>query len=109
MPRKDPKTLAAFRSYLGCEIPSAFFFRFQAMAEIRGVDNKILLALAIEEEIAKWERKIDKRTAQAYDALLDIKAYQNDYSVDQLKMPLKVSVNSRGKQCILPIKKPVSV
>jgi hypothetical protein len=90
---------------MGCEVPRTFFLRFQAMVELRGMDTKVILGLAIEEEITKWEKKLDKRTASAYDALLEIKAYQNNFSVNNLKNPLRIVTNSRGKKVIYPPQK----
>lgn len=106
MPRKDKAAYYKVNSYLGCEVPKAFFLRFQAMAEIRGGDKRVILAIAVENEIERWENKLDQRTGQAYDALLEVKARQNNFSVNDMKKPLEVKRLPKGKATIPHAKKP---
>lgn len=107
MPRKDTAEYLKENSYLGCEVPKTFFLRFQAMAEIRGGDKRTILAIASETEIEKWESRLDQRTGQAYDALLEVKARQNGYSVNDLQKPLELKKLPRGRRPRIPhAKKP---
>lgn len=99
--RKDQKAFLALNAYLGCEVPKPFFLRFQAMCEIRGGDKRVVLAGSVEDETIRWEKKVDARTAQAYDALLEIKARQNNFSVNDLKAPLEVKRLPKGKRTIV--------
>lgn len=99
--RKDQKAFLAFNAYLGCEVPKPFFLRFQAMCEVRGGDKRVILAGSVEDEILRWEKKLDVRTGQAYDALLEVKARQNNFSVDDLKAPLEVKRLPKGKRTIV--------
>ncbi len=99
--RKDQKAFLAINSYLGCEVPKPFFLRFQAMCEIRGGDKRVVLAGAVEDEILRWEKKLDVRTGQAYDALLEVKARQHNFSVDDLKAVLEVKRLPKGKRTIV--------
>lgn len=105
MPRKDKAAFQKVNSYLGCEIPRPFFLRFQAMSEVRGGDKRVILAIAVENEIERWENKLDQRTGQAYDALLEVKARQHGFSVNDLKKPLEVKRLPRGKTTIPHVKK----
>ena len=98
MPRKDVAAYLKENSYLGCEIPKPFFLRFQAMAEVRGMDKRVLLGMAAETEIEKWERKLDQREGQAYDTLLEVKARQHGYSVNDLKKPLEFKPVRKGRR-----------
>jgi len=83
--------------YLGCEVPRGFSLRFRAYAEVSGRDKRILIASAVEEAITKWEGKLDKRTATAYDALLEAKARQNSLSVNDLKRELQLTPEPKGR------------
>jgi hypothetical protein len=76
------------------------------MAEIRGGDKRVILAVAVENEIERWENKLDQRTGQAYDALLEVKARQNNFSVNDMKKPLEVKRLPKGKTTIPHAKKP---
>lgn len=107
--RKDQKAFLAFNAYLGCEVPKPFFLRFQAMCEIRGGDKRVHQAGAVEAEIERWEKKLDPRTLQAYDALLEIKAKQHNFSVNDLKAPLEIRRLSKGRRTITTIKPPTGL
>lgn len=90
MPRKDKELFNLFNSYLGAQVPKHFFLRWQAMCSIRPENKRLLLALAAEKCVEAWEAKLDKREAQAYDTLLEIKAREHNISVNDIKKPLEV-------------------
>lgn len=102
--RKDEVVFRESNSYLGCEVPKSFFLRFQAMCEVRGGDKRVILASSVEDEIVRWEKKLDVRTGQAYDALLEVKARQNNFSVNDLKKPLEMKRTPKGKKTFVSVK-----
>ncbi len=98
MTRKDRTTFRQFNAYLGCEVPKSFFLRFQAMCEIRGGDKRIILSSALEEDINRWEKKLDDKTLIAYQALIEVKARQNGFYVKDLVAPLEIKRLPKGQK-----------
>lgn len=92
MPRKDRELFDLFNSYLGAQVPKHFFLRWQAMCRIRPENKRLLLAIAAEKEVMRWEALLDKREAQAYDTLLEISAREHNISVNDIKKPLEVEI-----------------
>lgn len=84
-------------SYLGCEVPTPFFLRFQAFCEFQGIHRRALIAKSIEDAILKFEQKLDARKGAAYDALLEAKAFQNGISVNLLKEELDIKRMPAGR------------
>jgi len=95
--RKDKE-----KTYIGCQLPFPFLLRWSAMCEIRGGDKRVRLAACMEGELARWEKNTSRRLLMAYDALLEAKALRNNLSVNQLKEPLKLIRNSRGRTHLEP-------
>lgn len=94
--RVDKKEFLRYNAYLGCEVPKAFFLRFQAMCEVRGGDKRVVLTKAVEEELLRWEKKLADKTLTAYQALLEVKARQNGFYVKDLTAPLEIIRSPKG-------------